>query len=206
MIPLTILGQSSLGPYRLITLGWPDGQPAPAPGQHLRLEDGTRLWPMRPASGGRLETLARAGVDLPASTQAALEGRPLPAPEGDLLLLAQGLGLAPLIQFCEALRHWRRVLALYEAPVPMPFRPRPSRFMVEGMPAGVIAAIPLLEDWGVPSRLASPDGLAGCHDGRLEDLVAYISAPGSVLAMGDADFLERMGSICTLAGHIEVGT
>lgn len=205
MISLMILGQSALGPYRHITLDWPGGHPAPAPGQHLRLADGTRLWPMRPASAGRLETLARAGAALPSGARASLGGHPLPVPEGDILLLAQGLGLAPLIQLCDALRHGRRVLALYETPLPPPFRPRPSRFLVEGMPAGVIAAIPLLEDWGIPSRLASEDGLAGCHDGRLEDLRADIPRHDGILAMGDAEFLARMDAACPLAALIEGG-
>jgi dihydroorotate dehydrogenase electron transfer subunit len=35
---------------------------------------------------------------------------------------------------------------------------------------GVIAAMPLLDDWGVPSRLASLQGYPGCHQGYITDL------------------------------------
>jgi len=38
------------------------------------------------------------------------------------------------------------------------------------VPAGVIAAMPLLESFGVPSRLASKSGFAGCHDGFVTEL------------------------------------
>ncbi|MCA1799080.1 MAG: hypothetical protein LC632_06355, partial [Xanthomonadaceae bacterium] len=34
----------------------------------------------------------------------------------------------------------------------------------------VIACMPLLEDWGIPSRLASLQGYAGCFDGYITDL------------------------------------
>jgi dihydroorotate dehydrogenase electron transfer subunit len=54
--------------------------------------------------------------------------------------------------------------------VPFPFRPWPSRHLVPGMPEGVTAAMPLMEDWGVPSRLASLQGYPGCHPGYVTDL------------------------------------
>lgn len=195
---LTTVGQTALGPYRQRTLGWPAEVPPLLPGQHLRLGDGTRLWPMRTPSGERLETLSTCGEDAALTFSATIEGSPLDLPEGDILLLAQGLGLAPLIHLCERLRVSSpgRLLALYEPPAFLPFRPRPSRFLVEHMPPGVIAAIPLLEDWGIPSRLASPSGLPGGHEGGLEALFAALSwrPHPAVIAMGDADFASRMAA------------
>ena len=41
-----------------------------------------------------------------------------------------------------------------------------------GLPADVIACMPLLEDWGVPSRLATLAGFPGCYDGYVTDLAA----------------------------------
>jgi dihydroorotate dehydrogenase electron transfer subunit len=38
------------------------------------------------------------------------------------------------------------------------------------MPDGVIASMPLLEDWGIASRLTSKSGFPGCHDGYVTDL------------------------------------
>ena len=39
-----------------------------------------------------------------------------------------------------------------------------------GIPDGVIAAMPLLEDWGIPCRLASLQGYPGCYDGYITEL------------------------------------
>jgi len=39
-----------------------------------------------------------------------------------------------------------------------------------GMPDGVIASMPLLESWGIPTRLTSLAGHPGCHDGFVTDL------------------------------------
>jgi len=61
-------------------------------------------------------------------------------------------------------------IAILGSELPFPFRARPSTIMVPGMPDGVIACMPLLDDWGVPSRLTSKSGFAGCHDGYVTDL------------------------------------
>jgi len=45
------------------------------------------------------------------------------------------------------------------------FKPRPSTILVPDMLAGVIAAVPALEEFGIASRLASELGLPGCYDG-----------------------------------------
>lgn len=63
-----------------------------------------------------------------------------------------------------------RCLVLLELSSEPPFRPRPSHILVGGMPAGVIAAMPLLEDWNVPSRLASRTVRPGCFEGAAGDL------------------------------------
>jgi dihydroorotate dehydrogenase electron transfer subunit len=63
-----------------------------------------------------------------------------------------------------------RPFAILGSELPFPFRARPSTLVVPGMPDGVIASMPLLEEWGVPSRLTSKSGFAGCHDGYVTDL------------------------------------
>jgi dihydroorotate dehydrogenase electron transfer subunit len=60
--------------------------------------------------------------------------------------------------------------AILGSELPFPFRARPSTIMVPGMPDGVIACMPLLDDWGVPSRLTTKSGFPGCHDGYVTDL------------------------------------
>ncbi len=40
------------------------------------------------------------------------------------------------------------------------------------MPAGSIACMPLLEEWGIASRLASRAGFPGCYEGFVTELAA----------------------------------
>ena len=54
--------------------------------------------------------------------------------------------------------------------VPFPFNAVPSKIMVPGVPADVIATMPLLDDWGVPCRLASLQDYAGVFQGYVTDL------------------------------------
>lgn len=90
------------------------------------------------------------------------------------LLIGGGVGIPPMIFLADVLRrrtdaHWRP-LVLMGSEVPFPFRARPSTLLMQGMPAGVIASMPLLEDWGVPSRLASLAGFPGCYEGYVTAL------------------------------------
>jgi len=88
------------------------------------------------------------------------------------LLLGGGVGIPPMVFLADRLRkdsHWQPVV-LMGSEVLFPFNPRPSRFIVPGMPQGIIAAMPLLEDWGVPGRLASLQGYPGCYEGYITDL------------------------------------
>ncbi|HEX7965610.1 MAG TPA: dihydroorotate dehydrogenase electron transfer subunit [Gammaproteobacteria bacterium] len=90
------------------------------------------------------------------------------------LLLGGGVGIPPMVFIADAMRtdkraHWNP-LVLMGSEVPFPFTSRPSTILVPGMPEGVIGCMPLMEDWGFPSRLASKQGYAGCFDGFITDL------------------------------------
>jgi len=92
------------------------------------------------------------------------------------LLVGGGVGIPPMVFLAERLRElagtdWKP-LVLMGSEVPFPFRARPSTILVPGAPEGVIACMPLLEEWGVPSRLASLAGYPGCYDGYVTDLAA----------------------------------
>ena len=63
-------------------------------------------------------------------------------------------------------------LVLMGSEIPFPFRARPSTIIVPGIPAGAIACMPLLEDWGVPSRLASFADYPGCFHGYVTSLAS----------------------------------
>lgn len=88
------------------------------------------------------------------------------------LLLGGGVGIPPMIFLADSMRddkHWQP-LVLMGSEVPFPFPARPSRILMPGIPDAVIAAMPLLDDWGIPSRLTSLQGYPGCFDGYITDL------------------------------------
>jgi dihydroorotate dehydrogenase electron transfer subunit len=88
------------------------------------------------------------------------------------LLIGGGVGIPPMIFLADSLRENRdyKPFVVLGSEVPFPFQTRPSQILVSGVPAGVIAAMPLLDDWGIPSRLASLQGYAGCFEGYVTDL------------------------------------
>jgi len=92
------------------------------------------------------------------------------------LLVGGGVGIPPMVFLAESLKARRdaawQPLVLMGSEIPFPFRTRPSTILVQGMPPEAIACMPLLDDWGVPSRLATLAGFPGCFDGYVTDLAA----------------------------------
>ena len=94
------------------------------------------------------------------------------------LLIGGGVGIPPMVFLAEALanglagsgRDRPKPLVLMGSEVPFPFAPAASRLAVDGVPAGVAAAMPLMETLGVPSRLASGAGFDGCYRGFVTGL------------------------------------
>jgi dihydroorotate dehydrogenase electron transfer subunit len=101
----------------------------------------------------------------------------VPRPERPrTLLVGGGVGIPPMVFLSERLRErsdaaWNP-LVLMGSEVPFPFRARPSTIIVPGMPEATIACMPLLEEWGIPSRLATLAGYPGCYDGYVTDLAS----------------------------------
>ena len=89
------------------------------------------------------------------------------------LLIATSAGYDEIVRAAMALST-DRALVLYGAET-FAFRPRPSTILVPHMPAGVIACVPALEEFGIASRLASPSGLPGCFDGAVTELGDFFS-------------------------------
>jgi dihydroorotate dehydrogenase electron transfer subunit len=123
--------------------------------------------------GDRLSVLGPIGIGFTPHPE-----RPRP------LLIGGGVGIPPMVFLAETLAAqvavadggaagvaWRP-LVLMGSEVPFPFDARPSTILVHGMPDGVIAGMPLLEQQGVPSRLASRSGFPGCFDGFVTELGA----------------------------------
>jgi dihydroorotate dehydrogenase electron transfer subunit len=106
-----------------------------------------------------------------------------------VLALGGGVGIPPMVFLTEALRADRRALwkplVLMGSEIPFPFRARPSRILVPGMPDEAIACMPLLDEWGVPSRLATRAGYAGCYDGFVPEL-----AGAWLRTLGDSQLAE----------------
>jgi len=89
------------------------------------------------------------------------------------LLIGGGVGMPPMVFLADRLREIKGAytpLVILGSEVPFPFKAAPSKIMVPGVPAEAIASMPLLEDWGIASRLASLQGYAGCFEGYVTDL------------------------------------
>jgi dihydroorotate dehydrogenase electron transfer subunit len=110
-------------------------------------------------------------------------GRPRP------VLIGGGVGIPPMVFLAERLRDAPspgrppasarapgngryQPLVLMGSEIPFPFRTRPSSIVVAGMPAGTIACMPLLDEWGIASRLASRAGFPGCYEGFVTELAS----------------------------------
>ncbi len=91
------------------------------------------------------------------------------------LLIGGGIGMPPMVFLAQHLKDQKefKPFAILGSEVPFPFQAAPSRILVPGMPDGVIASMPLLEDWGIPSRLASLQGYPDCLEGYITDLARH---------------------------------
>jgi len=89
------------------------------------------------------------------------------------LLIGGGVGIPPMVFLADKLREIKGAydpFVIMGSEVPFPFDPIPSKFTVPGMPDGVTAAMPLMEDWNIPSRLASLQDFPGCHNGYVTEV------------------------------------
>jgi len=96
------------------------------------------------------------------------------------LLIGGGVGMPPMIfiaEHCKKLNTQEKTnyepFVILGSEVPFPFTTKPSEIMVSGMPEGVIASMPLLDEWNIPSRLASLQGYAGTYEGYVTDLARH---------------------------------
>jgi dihydroorotate dehydrogenase electron transfer subunit len=119
-------------------------------------------------------------------------GRPFTAhrERARTLLIGGGVGIPPMVFLAERLKTqgapWKPMV-LMGSEVPFPFRARPSTLIVPGVPDGTIACMPLLEEWGVPSRLASRADFPGCFAGFVTELAAEWLASLSSVELGEVE-------------------
>jgi len=127
--------------------------------------------------GPGLEALSRRPVGATISVMGPIGNGFRPSPQRPrALLVGGGVGIPPMVFLAESLANrtdaeWKP-LVLMGSEIPFPFQARPSTILLPGVPDGVIACMPLLDGWGVPSRLATLAGFPGCFDGYVTDLAA----------------------------------
>ena len=100
-------------------------------------------------------------------------GRPFePSPERpNALLIGGGVGIPPMVFLAETLRDtaWKP-LAILGSEIPFPFGLEKSKIPTPWLDDDIDSAMPLLESWGVPSRLTSLSDFDGCYRGYVTDL------------------------------------
>lgn len=89
------------------------------------------------------------------------------------LLIGGGVGIPPIVFLADVLRSaaatWNPV-AILGSEIPFPFDLIKSSLAAPWLDDDVISAMPLLESWGVPSRLTSLSDFEGCFRGYVTDL------------------------------------
>lgn len=93
------------------------------------------------------------------------------------LLLGGGVGIPPMVFLAEELNQKKsnkgkdlNPFVIMGSEIPFPFTAKPSKILMPGVPNEVIAAMPLLDDWGIASRLTSQQGYSGCFQGYVHEL------------------------------------
>ncbi len=135
-----------------------------------------------------------------------------PNPERpNTLLVGGGVGIPPMVFLADVLRKdpSSKPFAILGSEIPFPFELQQSAISVTGMDPGVTSAMPLLEDWGIPSRLSSLQGYDGCFNGYVTKLADHwLAALGdaerakvSVYACGPTSMLK---AVAELAAHYDL--
>jgi dihydroorotate dehydrogenase electron transfer subunit len=135
-------------------------------------EEGWLEFLFKPRGHG-LEQLAKRAVGETVSVLAPIgHGFAVDPKRPRLLALGGGVGIPPMIFLADRFRRDRslRPLVLMGSEVPFPFETVASRLEVLGSEPPATHAVALLEEWGVPSRLASNAGLAGAYRGFITAL------------------------------------
>jgi dihydroorotate dehydrogenase electron transfer subunit len=123
------------------------------------------------------------------------------------LFIGEDAGIPLIIGRADRLRE-QKPLVLLGSDAPFPFRTRPSQIVVAGIPDGCIACMPLLDEWGVASRLASRSGFPGCFEGSVTQLaerwLQALSQEGlaevGIFARGPTALLEGLAELAQRYG------
>jgi len=217
------------GAQYILRLAAPRCAAAATPGSFVHLTCGPDLPMRRPLSIMRAEPregwievlykvvghgLAELALRRPGETLSCLgpigRGFTVTRERPQLLLVGGGVGIPPMVFLAErvAAQGGFHPLVLMGSELPFPFERVDSRLPAPGLPAGATAAMPLLENLGVPSRLASQSGFPGCHPGyvtdlaeaRLASLGAKARAQVEVFACGPRGMLVAVAALARRHG------
>ena len=96
------------------------------------------------------------------------------------LLIGGGVGIPPMVFLAESLRDGPHgAVAILGSEIPFPFELEKSAIETAWAGAGIDSTMPLLESWGVPTRLTSLAGFDGCYRGFVTDLARkYLDSLG----------------------------
>jgi dihydroorotate dehydrogenase electron transfer subunit len=89
------------------------------------------------------------------------------------VLIGGGVGIPPLVFLAEQLRAAGAApgaVGFFGSELPFPYDLRDPALPLPGAPAGATASLALVDDWGIPARLASGAGFPGCYRGYVTDL------------------------------------
>lgn len=122
------------------------------------------------------------------------------------LLIGGGVGIPPMVYIADHLRqqqgHWNP-FAILGSEIPFPFELEESKLEIPGIPDKVSSTMPLLEEWGIPTRLTSLQGYEGCFDGYvtvladawLHELPLEQLAKTEVFACGPTPMLRAVADL-----------
>ncbi|MGB1702539.1 MAG: dihydroorotate dehydrogenase electron transfer subunit, partial [Cycloclasticus sp.] len=102
-------------------------------------------------------------------------GRPfeLDTSKPKALLLGGGVGIPPMICLSEHIKENlpdMNPVVFMGSEVPFPFDRKASEIDIDGIDSSVSDGLPLLEGWGIPTRLASLQGYTGVYQGYITEL------------------------------------
>lgn len=123
--------------------------------------------------GGGLHLLAEKAVGATVSVLGPI-GQPftLDPDRPNVLMVGGGVGIPPMVFLADTLRHdsHYRARAILGSEIPFPFPLVSSKLPFPGCDDDLTSTMPLLESWGIPTRLTSQAGFDGCHAGYVTDL------------------------------------
>lgn len=132
------------------------------------------------------------------------------------VLIGGGVGIPPMVFLADEIRHDKNLqpLAILGSEIPFPFSLQASDLATAWADAAVTSCMPILEDWGIPSRLCSLSDFPGTHRGYVTDLAEHylqsldedelaktqlFTCGPTVMLKAVADLAERYGVACQVS-------